>query len=226
MERSTRASILLGIGLALAAALARGQPPPQENPPFVPGQVIVKLTADGAGGQALAQADRDHLETDTGLAQYLATLSRELTVPLRIERLTSGGELVLAIDLEKLRDELLARLRSDPQVENARDRKITPETGLVELGVEALVQLKTGSEAAATVQAAHAQGLKTSPQCQALARDLVAIQDYQPEIRISGSSEIVLGIDLRDLTKDLVKRLRERPEVEHAQLNILLQTFR
>lgn len=225
MDGSISSGALLGVGLALAASLAWGQPPPLETPPFVPGQVIVKFTAEGSGGRALAQADRDDLETDTGLTHYLAVLSRDVAVPLRIERLSSGDELLLAIDLEALRSELLTHLRGDPRVESAEEREVTPEAGLDEAGSEALVQFIAGSEAAATVRTSHAEGLETSPECQALARDLLGDLGHQPVTRIAGDSELVLGIDVRELTKELAARLRERPDIEYAQLNILLQTF-
>ena len=131
--------------MSLAVSLVSGGQGSGDRRPIVPGEVLVKFAAASTGGKLLAAADPESIGTDAALARYLATASQEVGIPLRAERLTSGGELLLAIDEEALVSQVLERVRGDSRVETAEERKVVRESPFEAPQREVLVRFPADS---------------------------------------------------------------------------------
>ena len=214
--------------VAFTAAVALATAGPCEEPgraaeePFVAGELIVGFAPGSPIGRALAGSS-GKLEGNAALAEGLAALSREVGVPLAARQLTSGGELLLALDRDSLVEECLGRLRGNPNVERA-ERLAQPVTILPSPREELRVGLRPGSEAARLAAAAR-QGGEQPPALESLASLLLPAHPAHPTARLAGETEIVLTLDLEALTLDLAARLEKRPDVRSVELNRLAEAF-
>ncbi len=214
--------------LAFAAALALSASGPCDEPGraaeerFVAGELIVGFAPGSAIERALAGSG-GRIEGNAALADGLAALAREIGVPLVARQLTSGGELLLAVDRDALVEECLRRLRANPNVERA-ERVAQPQTILPSPREELRVVLRPGSEAARLAAAAH-EGGEPPHALAALASLLLPDHPAHPTARLAGEIEVVLTLDLEALTLDLAARLEERPDVRSVELNRLAEAF-
>lgn len=212
--------------LAFTAAVALATAGPCEEPGraaeerFVAGELIVGFAPDSPIERALAGSG-GALEGNAALAEGLAALSREVGVPLAARQLTSGGELLLAVDRDALVEECLRRLRANPNVERA-ERLPQPATILPSPREELRVVLRPGSEAARLAAAAREAG-EQPPALAALASLLLPDHPAHPTARLGVETEVVLTLDLEALTLDLATRLEARPDVRSVELNRLAE---
>lgn len=209
------------LALATAGPCAGAGRPAEE--PFVAGELIVKFAPGSPVERALAGGSGE-LSGNAALAEGLANLSREAGVPLVARQLTSGGELLLALDREALVEETLGRLRENPNVTRA-ERQAQAETILPSPREELRVDLRPGSEAARLALTAGREGGAQPPALRALASLLLPDHPARPTARLAGGAEVVLTLDLGALTLDLASRLRERPDVVTVELNRLAEAY-
>ena len=207
---------------AAAFALATGAGSP---PPFVPGDLIVKFTEDSARGVLVTRAVHGEKTAERQLPELAAHLSVELGVPLRAVRVTSGRELVLGIERDRLLDRLADRVRRDPAVKRTQPRAEPPAV-LPPTEIALVVQCTPGSDAARLLQAAAGTGEHRSRDIDALAARLSAGAEPPPAGAASAHGELVLILDIAALTTQLVERVTRRSDVEYAQVSHVVRPFR
>ncbi len=98
--------VLLNICIPLPASA-------EEVPPFVPAEVMVKFTAGSEAEKALTRATSAKLEPLMPTVQHLTA---KLGIPLRAKQILSGGWLLLAIDLDKLAQQVADQLQKSSAV--------------------------------------------------------------------------------------------------------------
>ena len=207
--------LALSWGVAIRAAEANGPPA------FVPGELIVKFKSTSRAGEAVARATGAEPVPDevTALARRL---SASLGVPLGAVRITSGRELLLKVDRERLTEAFVQRVGRDPSV-----RGVAPagagKTTLPSGQLEFVVDLVPGSEARRRLQQAIRAGGESAPGIRELGTRLAAGAYPIPTARIDDRGRLVLALDIAALTHELVERLNRRPDVEYAQLNRILR---
>lgn len=212
---------MLALTLPIAMAAA-GQPPPDETRTWVPGEAIVRFSPDSGAAAAVGQALEGRLHEEPALVAAVEALSERLDLALRAKQLTSGSEVVLEIDREKLEARLLDRVREDARVEEALVAGTTDESPFADPRIEIRVRFPAASEAARTVAAARAEEDDTSCDLDVLGRSLTGGLELPFGFRASGETEMVLRVGLRELTEILLDRLRAEPEVQSAEPNRLL----
>jgi hypothetical protein len=208
--RHTWIPCLLVVALAAPPPVTAQTPPPASPSAaaaIVPGELVVRF----AKGTPLAErvARTAAPAADEALAAELARSLAPLGVPLAARQVTSGGELVLTIERERLRELLEARLTACPEIvttapEPERKRVRPASTFAVRV-----VELAPGVDAAAL-------GRATAAVAQETGWPLAVAAD-------AGVSRVVL--DLSQLTLTLLERLRARPDVEYAQPNQALSPY-
>lgn len=206
---------------AVAVVLATGAASP---PPFVPGDLIVKFTDNSAHGALVTRAVRGEAVAQAQLPELAARLSAELGVPLRAVRVTSGRELVLGIDRERLLAALARRVQRDPAVSRTQPRA-EPSTVLPPAEIALVVQCAPGSDAARLLQDAARAGEHRSRAIDALAARLSAGAEAHPAGEASARGELILVLDVAALTTQLLERTRNRADVEYAQLSHVVRPF-
>lgn len=209
--------LLLASCLGLAAAQANG---PSS---FVAGDLIVKFSDASDAGQAVARAMRaDQMLAD--VAPVATRLSAELGVPLVAARVTSGRELVLSVDRGKLAQTLTQRLRRDPAVHSVTPVD-APKTVLPAAQIALAVELAPNSEAQRHVQQAAQAGRRTTAEIDALAARMAGSVEPRPAGLVTERGQLILAIDVAALTRELVERLKRRPDVEYAQPSQVVRPY-
>jgi hypothetical protein len=190
---------------------------------FVAGDLIVKFTDASDAGQAVVRAMRS-AQVPADVVAVATRLSDELGVPFVAARVTSGRELVLSVDRDRLTHTLMQRVRRDPAV-----RGITPVTApktiLPAAQLAFVVELRPDSEAQRQVRQATQAGRRTTPEVDKLVARLVADLYPQPTGHVNERGQLVLMVDIAELTRELVERLKRRPDVEYAQLSQVVRPF-
>lgn len=212
--------LVLASWLGLAAAATYAVTP---APAYVAGDLIVKFVDASEAGKLLAQVVAGTKPTDAAVP-IAARLSAELGVPLVAAQVTSGRELVMAIDRDKLKQAMTQLAGRDPAVRQVTPRD-PPRTVLPAEQLVFAVELSRDSAAQRHVAQAAAAGRTTSPAVQKLVVRLTAGMSPQPVGRVDERGQLVLIMDIAVLTRDLVERLRLRADVEYAQVNIVLKPF-
>ncbi|MGH6906049.1 MAG: hypothetical protein ACREIR_25290, partial [Geminicoccaceae bacterium] len=113
---------LLGTSLVTASPGAQTESSPD--------QVIVKFTSQSDAGRALARMDLATIgdpAEDARLVELAQDFGERIGVPVRLESLTSGRELLLAVDRDALAAAVAARLRQREGV--TRVAVAAPTTG-------------------------------------------------------------------------------------------------
>lgn len=205
----------------LAFALAAGASGP---PPFVPGDLIVKFTDASEAGALVAHAVRGEVAAERQLPGLVARLSVEIGVPLRAARVTSGRELVLSVDRERLLTALAERVQRDPAVKGAQPR-VEPPAVLPPAEIALVVQCTPGSDADKLLQGAARADERRGRDIDALAARLTAGTDPKPAAEASARGELILTLDIAALTGQLVERLQRRADVEYAQVSQVVRPF-
>lgn len=82
-----------------------------------PAELIVKFVSGSEASQAAANAMQTGVTENQPLQDVVDNLSTQMGIPLLVRQITSGQEVVLSIDTEKLIPELMERLRQRADVE-------------------------------------------------------------------------------------------------------------
>lgn len=216
-HRYAARSLLLVAGLVVAAAAANG---PSS---FVAGDLIVKFTQASEADRAVARAMRAEQRPDE-ITAIATRLSAELGVALVAARVTSGGELVLSIDRARLAQALRQRLKRDPAVRDVTPRD-PPKTVRPAAQLAFAVDLTADSEARRQVEQAAKAGRRTTPDVDRLVARLTTGVYPAPAGQVSARGELIVTVDVAALTREVVERLKRRPDVEYAQLSHIVRPF-
>lgn len=195
-----------------------------DKPSFVAGDLIVKFTAVSEPGTLVTRALQGGQAADRQLAALAARLSRELGVAIAAVRVTSGNELVLSIDRDRLAQSLRQVLTRDPAV-RAATRVDPPKTVLPAAQIALALDLRRDSEAGSLVRRTTHAGRQTSNEIEALVKKLSVGAHPQPSGHVSNRGQLVLTIDIAALTLDLIERLKRRPDVEYAQPSHIVKPY-
>ena len=190
---------------------------------FVPGDVIVKFTDASDFGARVTRAMRA-ASMPAEIEAVATHLSTELGVPLVAVRVTSGRELVLSVERDRLVQALARRVERDADV-RAVARVDEPRTVLPAARIALAVDLRGDSEAGRQVRAAARAGQRTTPGVDALVAKLAGDAQPRPSGYVSGRGQLVFTIDVAALTRDLVERLKRRADVEYAQVSHIVRPF-
>lgn len=190
---------------------------------FVAGDLIVKFTEASGPGRAVARAMRAEQLPDE-ITAIATRLSAELGVALAAARVTSGRELVLSIDRERLARTLRQRLKRDPAVGDVTPLE-PPKTVRPAAQLAFVVDLAADSEARRQVEQAVRAGRRTTPEVNSLVARLTANAYPKPTGHVSARGELILTVDVAALTRELIERLKRRPDVEYAQLSHIVRPF-
>jgi hypothetical protein len=195
-----------------------------DRPAFVAGDLIVKFTTASESGTLVTRAMQGDQAADRQLVALAARLSQELGVVLAAVRVTSGRELVLSVDRDRVLQSLSQVVTRDPAVRKAT-RIDSPKTVLPAVQIALALDLHRDSEAGRRVRQTAQAGRKTTKEIEALVAKLCVGADPQPSGHVSNRGQLVLTIDVAALTLDLIKRLKRRPDVEYAQPSQIVQPY-
>jgi hypothetical protein len=205
---------LLGTGLITASLEAQTESSAD--------QVIVKFTSQSEAGRALARMDLATIGNpteDARLVELAQDFGERIGIPVRLESLTSGRELLLAVDRDALAAAVAARLRQREGVTSVEVADPTTGAG----GEPASPRLTVGFEPG-------------SPFAERLARESrVALEhlpgagpgalDVQAEVQSAAPDHADLVLDLDALMTGLVERAKADPDVQYAQRNLRLTPY-
>ncbi len=219
MVRSIR-TLAWAVGFSLSLISAQAN----DKPSFVAGDLIVKFTAVSEPGTLVTRALQGGQAADRQLAALATRLSRELGVAVAAVRVTSGNELVLSINRDRLVQSLRQVVTRDPAV-RAATRIDPPKTVLPAAQIALALDLRRDSEAGSLVRRTTQAGKQTSNEIEALVRKLSVGTRPQPSGRVSDRGQLILTIDIAALTLDLIERLKRRPDVEYAQPSHIVKSY-
>ena len=169
-------------------------------------QVIVKFAPESEAGQVLSRMDLAAVTDPAGDAQ-LAAIARDLGerigMPLSLESLTSGRELLLALDREALLSTLAEHLRQRDDV-----ARVEVES------VEAL-RLVVTFEPDGTFADMVASGPRLA----------LGAGEIEAEVLSAERGRAVLALDSDALMSSLLARLEADPAVQYAQPNLRLRPY-
>lgn len=206
-------SLALLSGLAIACKpLASESPTPQPSSPpaavvspAVAGDVIVKFRDASQSGRVVAPILTGQSKIDSAVP-LASDLSNELGSPLNVVRVTSGRELVLAIDRERLREIIGRRAGGVSDI-----RSLTPAGNYQGLAsqqqLEFVVEPKPGSDVE-----------------KAISTITGSLREHARS-RTDENGRVVLSIDMAGLTRQAVEQLQKRSDVEYAQANRRLKPY-
>jgi hypothetical protein len=211
--------MLVGAGALLLNLFAAQA---NDKPSFVAGDLIVRFTTASEPGTLVTRAMQGDPNADRQLAALATRLSQELGVAIVAVRVTSGSELVLSVDRDRLANSLTQVVTRDPAVRQVT-RVDPPKTVLPAPQIALALDLRRDSEAGRMVRRTTRAGKQTSKEIEALVKKLCVGADPQPSGRVNDRGQLVLAIDVAALTLELVERLKRRPDVEYAQPSQILK---
>jgi len=189
-----------------------------KNAQFVPGEVMVKFRNETEPNQLLSRAIQSSPPDIEILASVASLLSGKVGIPLKVKQILSGGWILLAVDVDKLVDESVTKLRkreaiTDVQLKAGESKSVgAPEVK----GID--VTFRSGSSEYETVEKILAG--KAGDSFARLIQALAKILDLPLQGRVDSRAHLILQVDLRKLTVAVDKRLRDLSEIiDSVQLN-------
>jgi len=189
----------------------------------VAGDIIVKFKDDSSSGKLMSQIVRGAMQLKEA-EKVAARLSQRLGVPLTPVRVTSGRELLLAIDRDRLTRDVLQRATRNSSVSKAEPVH-APAGVLPPREMKFVLDLQKGAAAereASRRPAATADSAEIKTLVDDAAGDLKAAASASVDER----GRLVLAIDMAALTTQVAKQLEQCTEVEYAQPNLMLKHTR
>lgn len=188
-----------------------------QNPQFTAGEVLVHFRSGTPQGEAVARAAAAQPPNLDALRGLVDTLGNRVSVPLHLKSFGSGGWVVLAVDADGLAHELATRVRSRSGVASAE--ALTGESRTGSIGV----RFGPGTSDATAVHSSITQGKADCliPITRALEREL----GVHLAATVVAPDSLLLRVDLKALTLDLVQRLQRLAEAEGVQPNYTVKRF-
>lgn len=169
----------------------------------VSGDLIVKFTAASEAGLLLAQAQHKTPLDDQLLMQLAVRLSTEMQVPLVPMYVTSGQELVLAIERT--------------QVAQAIKQQLTRRPGIRRVKVATNAKSILPADKIGFIVECRAHCLTQVPVP-------LRVGIYPPlSGQAAANGGMILTLDLMEITRAVVAQLKDRPDVLYAQPNQMLR---
>jgi hypothetical protein len=197
------------VGMSLIAATAHSESESSSD------QVIVKFTSESATGQALAQMDLSAIADPAGdarLIQVARDFGERVGIPLLLESLTSGRELLLAVDHQGLAVALAERLRQRDDITAVAMAEPVSDDGAPRLEVE----FEPGSAFAELVASGPRVALEP----------VAGVGEIEVAVQRLYRERAVLALDPDALLGVLLARIKADPEVQYAQPNVRMRPYR
>jgi len=215
MPRPLRIACALGAALALAGALAGGTAADSDTAPAMQ-QLIVKFKA-GAGGERVAsQAMQDQARQPALFAELAASLSREVGMPVTIAAVTSGRELVMAVDAPAAVAAAIAAVTKRPDV--VRATRLESGGAAPVVPVDPVIEVEFAADSATA--ASLAEGVAATRR---LGEDLSRATGLPLVPRAPRAPIVQFTLEIGTLTTELAERLKQRGDVAYVQPVDLLQ---
>jgi hypothetical protein len=196
---------------------------PEAQTESSPDQVIVKFTSQSDAGRALAQMDLATIgdpAQDARLVELAQDFGERIGVPVRLESLTSGRELLLAVDRDAVAAAVAARLRQREGVTSVEVAEPTTGAGGEPASPRLTVGFEPGSPFGARLARESRVALGHLPGAGPGAPDV------QAEVRSAAPDHADLVLDLDALMTGLLERVAADPDVQYAQRNLRLAPYR
>ena len=213
---------IMALGLALAKPL--GAEVKLRSPQTAMAELIVKFVAGSEAQQVVNAAVQEGIQRNAGLTRLAQTLSDQLNVPLQAQRVTSGRELVCAVDINAMAQQVAAHLQRRDDVQRATPMPTDPATqGPGHRNPKVLIEFTPDSNAAKTLAKALRESPESSSALQGLAESVGDELDLPLTMQPEDVQRLVLSVDMESVIAELVERLRQRSDVEYAQPTFLLK---
>jgi hypothetical protein len=212
--RIWRARRLAGWGAWLLGAWLAAATPPAVSQSSGD-QVIVKFREQSEAGQILSRLDLGAIADPAGdvrLTEVARELGERIGVPLRLESLTSGRELLLGIDYRQLAGALAERLRGRADIASVA----VADPGRADEAPRLEVEFEPES--------AFAKLLETGPRV--ALEPAAGLGEIQAEVATSDRSRAVLTLDRDALMSAVLARIEADPDVLYAQSNLRMRPYR
>jgi len=206
-------ALILFSALLPGIVFANGQ-----NTQFVPGEVMIKFREETEPNQLLAQASHLNPPDIEILAPVESLLSEKTGIPLKVKQLLSGAWVLLAVDGDKLRDQLVTQLRKRntiTEIQLAASESKAMGTSEVKM-IDVAFQSDSPEYKAIKAKLAGTADDSFAGLIQELSKTLNL--PLQGEVNQQG--HLLLQADLREVTIVLDKKLRSLSElIALVQLN-------
>ena len=146
----------------------------------------------------------------------------KVNVPLRISQITSGRELLCAIDSDAVARKVIQRVERRGDVTSAKAQNGGAEPRPFASGPRLIVDLLPDSQ---TARKLSETATTASAELQRFAETVGEDAGLKLMAETLGSNQIRLTVDMGALLIKLTERLNERLDIEYAQPNYLLQPY-
>jgi hypothetical protein len=184
-------------------------------------QLIVSFTPDSEAGQQVAGIDLAAVSDPTGdrrLLEIARAWGERLGVPLRVEGLTSGRELLFAIDQEALAAVVAERLGQREGVIDAE--VVTGRSGSGDAGGPRIAVAVAPDSAFAAAVAGGERMVVGDP-----SGDRSGYVPIAATVEASGPANAILALDLEALVSAVAEHLQADPDVHYVQRNLRLRPY-
>jgi hypothetical protein len=213
---------MMGLGLVTAKPL--GAEGTLQTSPTAMAELIVKFVAGSEAQQVVSAAVQEATQRNESLGRLTQTLSAQLNVPLQVQRVTSGRELVCSVDTNAVAQQVAAHLERREDVQRAMPMATDPAAqGPGHRNPRVLIEFTPDSNAAATLAEALRESPGSSSALQGLAQSLRDGLDLPLTMQPEQVQRLVLVVQMESVIAELVERLRQRSDVEYAQPTFLLK---
>ena len=188
-----------------------------QDPRFVPGQALVKFRSASLGEAGVVEAGRTGPPDLQVLDPIIRDLESSLLLPLQAAQISSGNWLLLSLDQERLRERAIEQLRGRPGIADVQPLSLEAD----ELGPFA-VAVKFAPETQAYKTLAGANAEERAAAIAELLSELQLLLDLPLKGERGSGDVLELRVDLNVLTRTLVNRLAQTPQIEAVNLNYIL----
>ena len=184
---------------------------------FAPGEIIVKFRDASQEGQAVKAATRS--SDKQSLSPVVKDLETKLGLPLTLKQLLSGDRILVAIQCRELTEHVGQQLRKRVNVEDISNEfagtggcKPTSSPTVKVMFRPSTVEHRTVSMAAA----------ESTKEFRHLVDDLETIVKVPFDAKATEKGELVLTLDIMEMTTRTAKLLQAITDVESAQPNYMM----
>lgn len=206
--------------LALMTALATSPEPPGD---FLPGEIMVRFVSGSEPHKLVSRVAQQSTLRLEELDPVVKQLESRTDIPLAVTQLTGGGWVVLKVDVGRLNQRLVDRLRRHRNVATAELAEEGPSFIGFTLPKKVTVQFEPGSDEAKTVS----EKLKNQGENEFtnLVSQLEKTTESPLICEATRKEELLAQIDLKALTLALQERLNALHFVDTVQLNYVMKPF-
>ncbi|MGR9108679.1 MAG: hypothetical protein ACU843_17310 [Gammaproteobacteria bacterium] len=209
-------SWLFAVGISVALSVE--QRPAQTGPP----ELIVKFTDSSPLGRMIRESRGRPMPEDPSWAGEFGKFSETLPFPMTAQRITSGSEVILALDTNAMVTDLRQKLGAYPGLSRIL-KSAGPRTEIYpRFSEEIRIEFARGTPERDEIQRA-AECEKPEVCIEKLVTTLSKNTGYRLEARVINANRLGLAIDLEHCIREVMKRLRQRRDVEYVQPNTLLE---